>query len=604
MDENLELLRKYEPVIRFTNGELFFPCAVDEYVRRCSLWIRNIVDHSERQLLREGELDLDELAKYKEVPEDHVYFLRFVDKPPDALEFQAWLNRSDKPSFKAAGRLARVGLTARLLDLLFDLSFLMRGAVPGGTAAAAQIKYRQIRSADPRYVYYGRVIREGGYVILNYIFFFAMNDWRSTFKGVNDHESDWEQIFVYLTEDKDGQIMPIWGAFASHDFSGDDLRRRWDDQELHKFDDTHSLVYSGAGSHSSYFLQGDYVMSLEPEITKPVRKVINAIRHFWMETLGQGEIRTLVREAEILLTVPFVDYARGDGISIGPGQQYNWTPILISNEVGWIENYHGLWGLDTMDAAGGERAPAGPKYNRDGTVRNSWYDPLGWAGLDKVAPPNQIEDTVKRRISELETEIIELDGEIEQNREQLRQIGIEVIALQRSQHLEQLYETSGIILSEKQDKLHELFARRIKLDETLKATRSLLKEIEMGNLGDPQAHIKHKRMPSPPISRETKAAELWSALSVGILLFLFAGVLLFVPEHKLAIGVLFLFIFIAIEATVYGWLSDLLVTITILLAIFCSFILIGRYLELMLLILLFAIGIWFISVNLKELSSG
>ena len=75
MDENLELLRKYEPAVRFTNGELFFPCAVEEYVRRCSLWIRNIVDHSERQLLREGDLGLDELAKYKEVPEDHVYFL-------------------------------------------------------------------------------------------------------------------------------------------------------------------------------------------------------------------------------------------------------------------------------------------------------------------------------------------------------------------------------------------------------------------------------------------------------------------------------------------------------------------------------------------------
>ena len=38
---DLELLRKFEPVVRFTYGEYFFPCAVDEYVRRCSLWLRS-----------------------------------------------------------------------------------------------------------------------------------------------------------------------------------------------------------------------------------------------------------------------------------------------------------------------------------------------------------------------------------------------------------------------------------------------------------------------------------------------------------------------------------------------------------------------------------
>ncbi|MDD1751547.1 MAG: hypothetical protein LUQ38_00450, partial [Methanotrichaceae archaeon] len=214
--DDLELLRKYEPVVRYTSGELFFPCAVDEYVKRCSLWIRNIVNGTERKLLEVGELDLDRLAKYKEVPEDHVYFLRYVDKPLDALEFQAWFNRPDKPSFHSAGRLARVGLTARILDLIFDLSFLVRGAVPGGTAAAAEIKYREIRNADHRHVYYGRVIREGGYVILNYQFFSVMNDWRSAFNGVNDHESDWEQIFVYLTEEENGQVASRWAAYASH----------------------------------------------------------------------------------------------------------------------------------------------------------------------------------------------------------------------------------------------------------------------------------------------------------------------------------------------------------------------------------------------------
>src|SRR5687768_15511000 len=33
-----------------------------------------------------------------------------------------------------------------------------------------------------------------------------------------------------------------------------------------------------------------------------------------------------------LITVPFVDYARGDGISIGPGQDNAWSPVLIDGD--------------------------------------------------------------------------------------------------------------------------------------------------------------------------------------------------------------------------------------------------------------------------------
>jgi hypothetical protein len=36
--DDLALLRVYEPVVRFTKGELFFPTAVAPYVAHCSLW--------------------------------------------------------------------------------------------------------------------------------------------------------------------------------------------------------------------------------------------------------------------------------------------------------------------------------------------------------------------------------------------------------------------------------------------------------------------------------------------------------------------------------------------------------------------------------------
>ena len=36
--EDLRLLRCYEPVLRFTKGELFLPMPVEDYLEQCSLW--------------------------------------------------------------------------------------------------------------------------------------------------------------------------------------------------------------------------------------------------------------------------------------------------------------------------------------------------------------------------------------------------------------------------------------------------------------------------------------------------------------------------------------------------------------------------------------
>ena len=189
-----------------------------------------------------------------------------------AVAYQRWRARADRVPLPSPNRLQRVGLVTRILDGLFDLSLVMRGRVPGGTAAAAQQKYAAIVQQDPRRVYYGRVVRTGGYIVLHYVFFFAMNDFRSTFHGVNDHESDWEQVFVYLSDEGDADPVPRWVAYASHDFSGDDLRRRWDDPEVEKVDGTHPVIYAGAGSHASYFTRGEYLMQVEPAFLAPIAR--------------------------------------------------------------------------------------------------------------------------------------------------------------------------------------------------------------------------------------------------------------------------------------------------------------------------------------------
>ncbi len=78
-----------------------------------------------------------------------------------------------------------------------------------GTAAAAQVKYAESLAQDPRVSYHARVVRRNGWVVLHYLFFYFMNDYRSTFNGANDHEADWEQMFIYLEPRPEG-VRPVW----------------------------------------------------------------------------------------------------------------------------------------------------------------------------------------------------------------------------------------------------------------------------------------------------------------------------------------------------------------------------------------------------------
>src|SRR5205807_2999197 len=120
------------------------------------------------------------------VHRDRSLFLRFVEKPLDRKAYARW-RRIPRERLTAAARFTTTGLFGRLLDAGMRASLLLRGKVPVGLAAAAETTYREQLDAS-RFTYYGRVVRVGGYVCLQYWFFYAMNDWRSTFGGVNRSE--------------------------------------------------------------------------------------------------------------------------------------------------------------------------------------------------------------------------------------------------------------------------------------------------------------------------------------------------------------------------------------------------------------------------------
>ena len=107
----------------------------------CSLW-KTDPQGLDQMLVPHGQLDVDRLAEYAEVPHGHTLHLRFVEEPLDGLEYQRWRREPERQDLVAPGRLARVPLIFRLAGMLFNLSFLVRGQVAGGSAAAADLKAR------------------------------------------------------------------------------------------------------------------------------------------------------------------------------------------------------------------------------------------------------------------------------------------------------------------------------------------------------------------------------------------------------------------------------------------------------------------------------
>jgi hypothetical protein len=524
--ESLELLRKYEPVLAYTNGERFFPTAVEDYIRCCSLM------QGTEQVVPAGELTVDRLVAAAEEAPDANLSLLFVQKPFSRRAVRR-VRRADKPKLTGSGRLAAVGLVGRVVDVFLRVSLLLRGNVPGGVAAAAADIYRRQMNPE-RCPYYGRVIRDGGYVILQYWFFYAMNDWRTRFGGVNDHEADWEAVTVYLAETADG-LQPAWVAISAHDSTGDDLRRRWDDPDLRRSAD-HPVVFVGAGSHSGAVVPGQYVVSVNPERARRYLRAIHRVTATlfpWTRSAKQHGVG-----------VPYLDYALGNGDKIGPGGTRDWHPEQISDDSPWVRAFHGLWGRDPRDWLGGERAPAGPRYDRDGRVRRLWADPLGWAGLQKLpADRKQAEAYLHERLAALQEQLATVDEDIEAGRTELRRLRAVATSLDHYANTSPLARERFTAVAKAEEELKELTRLRSELAEEQVAHQTTLASPPVPE--GPQAHLREPHLPHTP-SRGPRAGFLrvWAALSTPLFVLALAGVFLIpsIPHSAPLAAVVVLFI--------------------------------------------------------------
>jgi hypothetical protein len=605
--DDTALLKRFEPILKFTQGEQFYPFAVEDYVNKASLWAKSSKLPPE-ELVAEGELNLECLGQMQLEGSDTVYYLQFISPMNLAemaeLRFNELRDAIKTKEFKPSrSRLARVGYLARLVDTAFSLILLLRGRVPGDSAAASMLTYKKILAENKSFQYYGRVIRENGWIILQYWYFYPFNSWRSGFFGANDHEGDWEMVNIYAYEDVQGKVQAAWVAYACHNFSGDDLRRHWNDPELQKVGE-HPVVFVGGGSHASYFTEGEYLTELILPFFKTLTRLKGHIDAVFGKIFQENRAQKVAdANKPQVFTIPFVDYAMGDGLSIGCGCEEAWAPpVLIEPPPMWVMNFRGLWGYYAQDPFSGEDAPAGPRYNRDGTVRSAWFDPLGWAGLEKVIPPVEQAAMLTSRKTDLQNGIHALQEEINQLQRVHYARGFDLMAIRESPHLRmEVAELSRALDDERQVLAGK--RRRLTIEQAkLEALEAFPLEDCSDHIDILRAHIKHPHQPQAKSAlRFSGLAEIWAAISIGLMII---GVVLMVLFAKpfLVYGLASLsLLMIVVEAAFKRRLADLVRWIAIILATISLGVLVVQFFWFILMVAVVITGLYMIISNLREL---
>jgi len=372
----LRLARKYEPVLLFSQDgqgreENFFPMSVEHYVLQCRLYHKGkgpvdvpgwlsletlggmnprqsrgyYLAYAADEALSQSpslteQLDNGGLALYSVTGQVEPHLLV---EPGPAVSFAAHdptLKRVDVTgpggvTFAPPGEGARSGKeweTVAEVDFLITDSQQLPVAIRD-KAVERYEPYHDFAAYPP--VYYYHVMHNRGYLVIQYWFFYAYNDWGTSHGGINDHEGDWEAVFVFLQEDS-----PAYVAFSAH--IGSPEWHEWHDPALEKRFRNHPVAYVGCGSHANYFSRG----------------------------------------AHPIPPLPVKDYAEGNSVAaIGAGTGVAWGQPVDLEQQPWALNYSGHWGaLVKRWGAGwlapGAQAPDGPAWHFP-----KWETPVRWAKI-------------------------------------------------------------------------------------------------------------------------------------------------------------------------------------------------------------------------------
>jgi len=208
-----------------------------------------------------------------------------------------------------------------------------------------------------------------------------------------------------------------------------------------------------------------------------------------------------------------------------------------------------------------------------------------------------------KRLELLQTDRRGLDARIADLQGAIPSHELEVRALQQSEHLTSLVSERQRVLREQVADLTDLYRQRAELDDTIAACSSYLEQLQRGSYGDPKAHIRHVLMPQPePDLRRGVIAEVWAAVSIGLLLLAILAEIVLGLAGSLIIGMsISVAVFVLIEALFHKRLEQLLLNITVILAVVSLAVLVYEFFPYILLAIVAAIAVVIITDNLREL---
>jgi hypothetical protein len=398
-------------------------------------------------------------------------------------------------------------------------------------------------------------------------------------------------------------MCPEWVAYAAHEESGDDLRRRWDDPELETVGE-HPVVYVCAGSHSSRYSPGEYLTELEFPLPRSFARARKAARSFWYSTLRQYSDEYSAEMPYELFTIPFVDYGRGDGLSVGPGQDREWNPprLMIDPLPSWVSGYRGLWGLYAHDPFEGEDAPAGPMYDRDKTISREWYDPVGWAGLDKVPTRTEKLDVILKRQADIEARRVILRSEILEKSSQLKTLGMEAEATRDLSHLRKLHEAQTRRIEELSKEVGMLRGKLSDQEVLYESLGDHAERLRNGEWPPARAHIAHAARPvSEAETRAGRVAQLWASISVAVVLMALVGIFVYQREQLLSALVFAIALFAFVEAGFRKRLTRFIGSFNVGLAVVGALVLLQHFFWQIIVLTVVAVGLYILWENLREL---
>jgi hypothetical protein len=372
------LHEKYVPVLHLAKNERFYPMAVDDFIGYCTLRVKE----ESSPLAEPGKVTMPLLTRtLRQRPDVYLQSVpaSLADQnvaarwSKDALralvdvstKASHWKEELAKAAYQWFG--AKTQAATRLFwwnDLVMGLleqdkrsrADLPRLNLPPEIRQAAAESYERSQPRTPNYTYYYRTTRDGDYLCLQYWLFYAFNDWSTGFDGMNDHEGDWEGMYLFFDLDASGapKEPPAYVTYVGHHSR---LTKPWGHHDV-TLDGTHPVAYVAAGSHATY----------------PERK-----------------------EYELMNIYGLVDYATGDGRAIEPG---DWRRRIDLSTEPWAADFLGAWGtryclplswakgvLGTLKTKAeeiglpGVSAPRGPRYTDEGGVRPNWSSAAAWAGL-------------------------------------------------------------------------------------------------------------------------------------------------------------------------------------------------------------------------------